>query len=351
MQQISFTHTPATELKRIVEDIRPDRIFILTDETTRRLCLPRLLEAAEVLRDAGQIVIGATDTHKTPESLMHVWQALSGGGASRKSVMINLGGGMVTDLGGFAASTFKRGIRFINVPTTLLSAVDAAVGGKTGINFNGLKNEVGCFCEADAVLVDTEFLRTLDHENLCSGYAEMLKHALLENRTMWAEHLQFDLGAPDYALLQDLVAQSIATKQRIVTEDPHEHGLRKALNLGHTVGHAFESLALEEERPVLHGYAVAWGLLCELFLSAAHMGFPQEVMRQTVAFIREYYGAFAFTCKDYEALYHFMLHDKKNVGGEINFTLLAGIGDIRLNQHLTQEEVFECFDFCREGAG
>ena len=351
MQQICFTHHPVAELQRLMEDIRPDRTFILTDETTHRLCLPRLLETAGLPGGAQPIVIGSTDTHKTPESLMHVWQSLSNGGASRHSLLINLGGGMVTDLGGFAAATFKRGIRFVNIPTTLLAMVDAAVGGKTGINFNGLKNEVGSFCEADAVLVDTEFLRTLDHENLCSGYAEMLKHALLESRTMWAEHLQFDLGAPDYARLQDLVAQSIATKQRIVTVDPHEHGLRKALNLGHTVGHAFESLALEQERPVLHGYAVAWGLLCELFLSAAHTGFPQEVMRQTVAFIREHYGTFAFTCKDYEALYRFMLHDKKNVGGEINFTLLAGIGDIRLNQHLTQEEVFECFDFCREGVG
>ena len=174
---------------------------------------------------------------------------------------------MVTDLGGFAASTFKRGISYLNIPTTLLAMVDASVGGKTGINFNGLKNEIGVFNEAKTVLIDTEFLKTLDHENICSGYAEMLKHGLISTQKNWNELLSFDLEDIDYADLQRMVATSVQIKEEIVEKDPFENGLRKALNLGHTAGHAFESLALEANHPLLHGYAVAWGLLCELYLS------------------------------------------------------------------------------------
>ncbi len=348
MQKIIFSKNITTELDKLCDEVDADRIFLLTDETTEQLCRPLVKECKAVLGAQG-IVIGATDVNKTLNTLAHVWQTLSNGKASRQSLLINLGGGMVTDLGGFAAATFKRGIRFINVPTTLLSMVDAAVGGKTGINFNSLKNEIGAFKEAKAVIIDTEFLRTLDDQNLRSGYAEMLKHSLLENEAMWADHLQFDITQPNYAHLQQLVAQSIHCKERIVAEDPHEHGIRKALNLGHTIGHAFESFAMEQGRPILHGYAVAYGLLCELYLSAAHTAFPTEQMRQTVQYIRQVYGSFAFTCDDYEHLYNLMLHDKKNVGGIINFTLLGGIGDIRLNQHLSKEEVFESFDFFREG--
>ncbi len=325
-----------------------DRLFILTDETTERLCRPRLA-GCERLKAAVPIVIPATDVHKTVQTLTAVWQQLGDGGASRHSLLLCLGGGMVTDLGGFAAATFKRGIDFINLPTTLLAMVDAAVGGKTGINFNGLKNEVGAFCEAKAVVIDTQFLRTLDAENLRSGYAEMLKHALLSDTAMWTRHLQFGLDAPDYGALQQMVGESIEVKRRIVAEDPHERGLRKALNLGHTTGHAFESLLMEKGSPVLHGYAVAWGLVAELYLSAALLGFPTDRMRQTVGFVREHYGVPAITCKDYERLYELMLHDKKNAAGRINFTLLADIGEIRLDCRMEKNALFEAFDFLREG--
>ena len=255
---------------------------------------------------------------------------------------------MVTDLGGFAASTFKRGINYINIPTTLLSMVDASVGGKTGINFNGLKNEIGVFNNASTVILDTQFLKTLDAENICSGYAEMLKHGLISNEQMWAELLRFDLEHPDLQQLRRMVADSVAVKERIVTEDPTEKGIRKALNLGHTVGHAFESLALTR-KPVLHGYAVAWGLICELYLSTLKTGFPTDKMRQTVTFIKEHYGKMPVTCDDYPTLLELMTHDKKNVAGTINFTLLGGIGDIRINQTATKEEICEALDFYREG--
>ena len=285
---------------------------------------------------------------------------------------------MVTDLGGFAASTFKRGINYINIPTTLLSMVDASVGGKTGINFRGLKNEIGVFnnastvildtqflktldaeniCSgyaemlkhnASTVILDTQFLKTLDAENICSGYAEMLKHGLISNEAMWAELMNFNLEAPDLKLLSRMVGDSVAVKERIVTEDPTEKGIRKALNLGHTVGHAFESLALQRT-PVLHGYAVAWGLICELYLSCIKTGFPTDKMRQTVRFIQTHYGKMDISCDDYPTLLELMTHDKKNVAGIINFTLLGGIGDIRINQTATKDEICEALDFYREG--
>ena len=254
---------------------------------------------------------------------------------------------MVTDLGGFAASTFKRGINYINIPTTLLSMVDASVGGKTGINFRGLKNEIGVFSNASTVILDTTFLKTLDAENICSGYAEMLKHGLISNEKMWAELMNFDLAQPNLQQLRTMVADSVAVKQRIVTEDPTEKGIRKALNLGHTVGHAFESFALKHS-PILHGYAVAYGLISELYLSTVKTGFPSDKMHQTVSFIKEHYGKMAITCDDYPTLLELMTHDKKNVAGTINFTLLGGIGDIRINQTATKEDIYEALDFYRE---
>ena len=337
-------------LAEAIEKYPHDRLFILTDEHTHRLCLPQL-QNIPAIQDATEIIIGAEDVHKNLETLASVWQALSEQGATRHSLLINLGGGMVTDLGGFAAATFKRGIAYINIPTTLLSMVDASVGGKKGINFNGLKNEIGVFAPASSVLLETEFLRRLDAHNFFSGYAEMLKHGLISTPEHFAELLSFDTEQIDYAALKAMVGRSVQVKENIVEQDPKEHGIRKALNLGHTIGHAFESLALAENRPVLHGYAVAWGIVCELYLSHIKTGFPKEKMRQTIQFIKENYGAFAFNCKQYDRLYELMLHDKKNTAGIINFTLLKEVGDICLNQTADKETIFEVLDFYRECMG
>ena len=344
-QKVIISNHLEQVLSEAILACKADRTFILTDETTHRLCLP-LVKNFSCLKDAQEIVIAAGDINKSLEAVSHVWSSLQQGGASRHSLMVNLGGGMVTDLGGFAASTFKRGIHFINIPTTLLAMVDASVGGKTGINFGGLKNEIGVFNNADCVILDTSFLKTLDTENLLSGYAEMLKHGLISTEKHWADLLNFDLD--DVEKLGAIVGESVEVKQHIVTEDPTEKGIRKALNLGHTVGHAFESLALQRQ-PVLHGYAVAWGLVCELYLSVAKTGFPVDKMRQTVKFIFDNYGRMPITCDDYPTLLELMTHDKKNVGGQINFTLLGGIGDIRINQTATKEEIEEALDFFREG--
>ena len=345
-QNVVIAENLERSLNEAIEACEHDKVFILADETTRNCCLP-VVEGFAALRGAKRITIGATDTHKTLESLAHVWEELGAGGGTRHSLLINIGGGMVTDLGGFAASTFKRGINYINIPTTLLSMVDASVGGKTGINFRGLKNEIGVFNNASTVILDTQFLKTLDAENICSGYAEMLKHGLISNEHMWAELMNFDLEQPDLKLLSRMVADSVAVKERIVTEDPTEQGIRKALNLGHTVGHAFESFALKHQ-PVLHGYAVAWGLICELYLSGMKTGFPTDKMHQTVRFIKEHYGMMTITCDDYPTLLELMTHDKKNVAGIINFTLLGGIGDIRINQTANKDEIYEALDFYRE---
>ena len=352
-QKVIISNDLQKALSDAIAECPHDKLFVLVDETTHQLCLP-VIAGFDCMQEAQCIVIGATDTHKTLDTLSHVWAELQRMGATRHSLLINLGGGMVTDLGGFAASTFKRGLAYINIPTTLLSMVDASVGGKTGINFGGLKNEIGVFNNANSVILDTIFLKTMDQENILSGYAEMLKHGLISEEKMWAELLNFNLDHLDgldnlefLVQLGRMLADSIAVKQRIVTEDPTEHGIRKALNLGHTAGHAFESLALER-KPILHGYAVAYGLVVELYLCCVKTGFPQDKMRQTVAFIKEHYGRMPITCDDYPKLIELMHHDKKNVGTDINFTLLGGIGDIRINQTATEEDIKEALDFYRE---
>lgn len=346
-QRIIISKQLQTDLAKAIAECEHDRIFVLVDETTNKLCWS-LVKDYLCLKDAQTIIIGATDRRKNLDTLVHVWESLQQGKATRHSLLINLGGGMVTDLGGFAASTYKRGINFINIPTTLLAMVDASVGGKTGINFGGLKNEIGVFNDAEFVLLDTNWLRTLDEENIRSGYAEMLKHGLIADETMWAELINFNLAQPNLRQLASMLDKSVRIKERIVAEDPHEKGIRKALNLGHTFGHAFESWAMKRQ-PVLHGYAVAFGLIAELYLATTQTDFPTERMHQTVNFIRSYYGSLPITCNDYPELIELMHHDKKNRGNEINVTLLGGIGDIRIDQTITEEDIKEALDFFREG--
>lgn len=349
-QNIIICRNFPEDLARVITHHHADKLFILTDEETHLHCLP-LLNEVEAARQAEVLVIGTGDGCKTLDTLSHVWQRLSDGGATRHSLLINLGGGMVTDLGGFAAASFKRGLHFVNVPTTLLAMVDASVGGKTGINFNGLKNEIGVFSAADSVLIETGFLHTLDVCNFLSGYAEMLKHGLISTNEHWQELLRFDVEEMNPDALKTLVEQSIRIKEEIVEIDPCERGIRKALNLGHTVGHAFESLALERQKPVLHGYAVAWGMVCELYLSAIKLNFPNEKLRCMVQYVKEHYGAFAIDCTNYDRLYALMKHDKKNAGDTINFTLLGDVGEIELNQTASKNEIEQMFDFYRECMG
>ncbi|HET7732824.1 MAG TPA: 3-dehydroquinate synthase [Paludibacter sp.] len=337
-----------SELDQAIGEQSADSIFVLTDDNTRRLCLPLAMQS-EKLKGCHVICIPSGDENKNVDSAVTIWNYLSENGATRKSLMINLGGGMITDIGGFTASTFKRGMRYINVSTTLLGAVDAATGGKTGINFMGLKNEIGVFAPAETVLINIDFFRTLDDANLRSGYAEMVKHALIDTKAEWESVLKFDLEKIDFDKLKELLDRSIRIKERVVEQDPFEANIRKALNLGHTFGHAFESWSYKAEKPALHGYAVMWGLLCELYLSFVKLNFPKEELLRLKYLIKENYGTFEFHCEQYEILFELMTHDKKNDSKEINFTLLADVGDIHINQTATKEEIFECFDFFREG--
>lgn len=349
MQQVLFTNNVAEALATIAGGKQYNRVFVLVDENTATAVLPQV--QCEVVDKATVITIPAGDTHKTLDTLTHVWQQLQDGGATRHSLLINLGGGVVTDLGGMAAATFKRGIDFVNCPTTLLSAVDAAVGGKTGINFNGFKNELGVFQEAQAVVISTKFFATLPATELRSGYAEMLKHGMLDSQDEFNRLLAFNITEASLDELLALLETSVKVKQRIVEQDPHEKGLRRALNLGHTVGHAFESMALHQGNPVPHGYAVAWGLVAETVLSHMKMKFASSDLQALATFVRDNYGAFFITCDDYPQLLEYMHHDKKSVSGEINCSLLRACGDVETGITVTDDDMKTALDIYRDLMG
>lgn len=351
-QKLVFTDNPAEAIGSLLNDLDySGTLFVLADENTAACCLP-LIKDCLAIRHAHVITIASGDEHKNLQSLSHVWEELSANGATRRSLMITLGGGVVTDLGGFAAATFKRGIRFINIPTTLLAAVDAAVGGKTGINFCGLKNEIGAFQSADAVVISAKFYATLPFIELLSGYGEVLKHALIDSPEALSEALQFSPAEADPTGLSEILRRSVEVKKRIVTEDPYEHGIRRALNLGHTAAHAFEALAMNRHEPLAHGVAVAHGLISDLVMSHLRLGFPSETLQKVASFIRANYPAPAFGCKDYPELIGYMRHDKKNSSADaINFTLLAFPGQIRIDCLSSPDEITSALDIARDLLG
>ncbi len=348
-QTLTFTQHVGEALDAAIGRLAPSSIFVLADSHTATLVVPEL--HSQALREATLITIEAGDAHKDLAALTHVWQALQTGGATRKSLMVNVGGGVVTDLGGLAAATFKRGINFINVPTTLLGAVDAAVGGKTGINFGGLKNEVGIVAMAAEVIVSTRFFVTLPPSELRSGFAEVLKHGLLKSGDETLRLLDYDIEAADLDTLLPLLETSVRVKQDIVLQDPLEHGLRRALNLGHTVGHAFESMALRQNAPIPHGYAVAWGLAVELVLSHMKLQFDTSLLYRVVHRVRDIYGTPRITCDDYPALLDLMRHDKKSERGEINCTLLRAPGDVVTGNAIADDEMTAALDIWRDLMG
>ena len=347
MTPLHFTNQVDATLIEIIEGGSYNRVAVLVDSNTRLLVLPRLGS----LDKAFVIEIPAGDINKNLDSLTHVWEQLQRGGMTRQSLLLNLGGGVVTDLGGLAAATFKRGISFVNVPTTLLGAVDAAVGGKTGINFGGLKNEIGVFAFPEAVIVSTCFFSTLPRKELLSGFAEMLKHAMLHSESQFEKILNFDLNDIDFDLLLDMLQESLDVKKRIVEQDPTEQGLRKALNFGHTVAHAFESKAMNDGSPIPHGYAVAWGLVVETVLSHMLLRFSSEQLYRLAAFVKTNYGAFFITCDHYDKLIDLMRHDKKSIDGEINCTLLSACGDPKINNTITPADIKAALDIYRDLMG
>lgn len=346
MQEVVFTNRVEEAIERLCRAEKYDRYFVLCDSNTRECVLPRIV--TPFIAEAEVITIAAGEESKNIDSLAYLWGELSSRGATRHSLLINVGGGMITDLGGMAAATFKRGMAFVNIPTTLLGAVDAAVGGKTGINFAGLKNEVGVFAQARMVVISTCFFDTLPRVELLSGYAEMLKHGLIDGEAHYNALLNYDITSPDADTLLPLLQYSVGVKCRIVEQDPHEQALRKVLNLGHTVGHAIESHSHKHGRVVAHGYAVAWGLVCELVIAHRTLSFPSDVIYDLARFVERNYGAYAITCDDYDELIVLMQHDKKNVGEKINFSLIKKIGEMSLDNYIDPKEIEISLDFFRD---
>lgn len=331
------------ELLTILEEFSEFGVYVLMDEQTKKYCYPLISSVLERC-EFGCIVLPNGEEHKNLESVSKVWTFLSNNGARRHSLLINLGGGMICDLGGFVASTFKRGIAFVNIPTTLLSQVDASVGGKTGFNFLGLKNEIGVINDAYRVILCGKFLNTLPQCELMSGFAEMLKHSLINGQEHLNKLMVFSHDNMYVEKLFSLVEQSVGIKQEFVLRDPQERNIRKALNFGHTMGHAFEALSLQRNNPLLHGVAVALGMIGELYLSVKRMGFPDNKFQEISRYILKNYPEFPIFTRDYPSLYQFMLHDKKNVNQGVNFTLLKDVGDYSIDNICTKDEIYRALD-------
>lgn len=322
------------------------KIFVLVDENTHNCCLPVFMSHIEGEYDFEIIEIEAGEIHKNIATCTQVWEVLSELDADRKSAMINLGGGVVTDLGGFVASCFKRGIDFINIPTTLLSMVDASVGGKTGVDLGPLKNQVGVINQPQMVLVATEFLKTLDQRQLQSGFAEMLKHGLISDASYW-DTLKDITG---FENMDKLIYTSVSIKNEVVQIDPTEQHLRKTLNYGHTLGHAIESYFLESEEHdlLLHGEAIAIGMILEGFLSYKLTGLTKNELEDIKKTFLTRYPKTSFTTKDIDIILTLLKFDKKNSHGNINFVLLKSIGKTAIDIKVTPELLKESFSYYAE---
>ena len=331
----------------LAEMLKPShysKIFILVDENTSQYCLPHLLNhlATEIEIEIIELEVG--EIHKNIATCTEVWGALSDLGGDRKSILINLGGGVISDLGGFVACTFKRGIDFINIPTTLLSMVDASIGGKNGVDLGNLKNQIGIIREPKAVIVDTQFLSTLPQNEMRSGLAEMLKHGLIFDKKYWDKFK--DLKSLNTDNLNELIHQSIEIKNEIVCEDLTENGIRKSLNFGHTLGHAIESYFLENDNKtsLLHGEAITVGMILESFISREKELLTNEEYQEIKYIINDIFERIEFSQIDIEKIIELLIFDKKNEFGKVQFALLDGIGKIKINQESDNKLIYRAFE-------
>ncbi len=335
---IYFKHTLA-ELATFIEKGNYSKCFVLTDENTGEHCLPII---KDYIKDFDIIEIAAGEENKNIDFCIGVWKMLIDFDADRQSLLINLGGGVISDLGGFAASTYKRGIDFVHIPTTLLSQVDASVGGKTGIDMDNIKNIIGTFTQPKAVFIEHTFLQTLPARQILSGVAEMLKHGLIFDASYWNLLKTSDLKKPSAAL----VYHSVGIKNKVVIEDPHEKGIRKSLNFGHTIGHAVETYSLmNDENPLTHGEAIAIGMICEAKLSNLKTGLSEAELNEIVVTINQLYPKYTIAEGCYNELYSIMQKDKKNQSGKINCTLLAAIGECRIDNICTEDELYNSLSY------
>lgn len=335
---------PALTIDETIATLGPDKVLVVTDSNVEKKVLP-LLEQSVVVKDSPKYNLPPGESGKTLESVVGIWKKLENIGATRRSLILNIGGGVVTDLGGFAAATFKRGIRTVNFPTTLLGAVDAATGGKTGINFNGLKNEIGAFHLPSKVIVSALPFSTLPKEEILSGYAEMIKTALISDRNFYISLLDMEDVTEDSLKLGKAVEKCVMIKDEVVEQDPTEKGLRKILNFGHTAGHAFESLRISQGKEVTHGYAVAHGMLVALILSAMLLNFDSMEVAHYRNFLRKYYPQPLMVCGDMDEIIQKMNSDKKNFNyGQPVFTLLKELGVPEINLMPSQLEIRQALE-------
>lgn len=338
---VHFEDLGIAALKLALSQKNYSKIIILVDENTKIHCLPKVLQWITLV-DENVIEMASGEINKTIETCCMVWQKLADFGADRKSLLLNIGGGVVTDLGGFVASTYKRGIDFINIPTTLLAMVDASVGGKTGVDFGMLKNQIGVINSPQAVIVHSEFLSTLEKRQFISGYAEMLKHGLIANEEHWTTLEQKKL-----AINEKLIKDSVAIKAAIVANDPYEQGERKKLNFGHTLGHAIESYFLEKnfKNDLLHGEAIAVGMILEAYLSHKLCGLSKIEMDEIKTVITSFYPKVNIDSMEHEEILSYMKHDKKNSHGNVNFTLLTAIGHAVFDKKVDERLFKEAFSY------
>jgi 3-dehydroquinate synthase len=342
---IHFNSTCYTELNAYLQHSNFSKIFVIVDTNTHNFCYAHFIAKIETNLEIEIIEIEAGEIHKNIETCVGVWNALSGIKADRKCLIINLGGGVVTDLGGFVASTYKRGIKYINVPTSLLAMVDASVGGKTGVDLDTLKNQIGVINIPEMVLVDTHFLSTLPQNEIRSGLAEMLKHGLIFSEQYWNKFKNMSLlNIED---LDELIYESIIIKQNIVDIDPFEDNLRKTLNFGHTLGHAIESYYLSnpDKSNLLHGEAVAIGMVLACYLSSKLCDFSEEKNQEIKDIITKIFGRITINKVDYDPIIELLKHDKKNEYGNINFVLLETIGKPKINCLVENSLIEDAFKF------
>lgn len=343
--QVVFEGEGYADFNTFIQSQNYSMAFVLVDSNTHEHCLARFLSNFETTLTIEVIEIDPGEENKNIETCMGVWEALSELDGDRKSLMINLGGGVITDLGGFIACTFKRGIDYINIPTTLLSMVDASVGGKTGVDLGNLKNQIGVISNPKMVLIDPYFLETLALEEIRSGYAEMLKHGLIADAAYWEEISTKNYK--DKEAIAEAIPRSIAIKNEVVLEDPYEQGLRKTLNFGHTLGHAIESyfLVSEKKTRLLHGEAIAVGMILALFLSGEILDFPKQSLLKISKRINTIYNPVRFTTEDIKEIIELLKFDKKNSHGRINFVLLNDIAKPKIDVVVSNDLIYESFNF------
>lgn len=339
--QIHF-ETQLAPLTELISKGKYSNVFVFADMNTTESCLPVFRAMLDDYSEFDMIETDPGEENKNIDFCIGIWKTLLDFGADRKCLMINLGGGVITDMGGFVASTYKRGIDFINIPTTLLSMVDASVGGKTGIDVDNVKNMVGTFSLPQAVFIETEFLKTLPERELLSGFAEMIKHGLIVDKAYYAE-----LKTADYRQISAAaIHRSVEIKNKVVTEDPLEKGLRKILNFGHTIGHAVESYSLsKDKKPLTHGEAIAIGMICEAYLSHKNSSLTAEELQDITTYIAAVYPAYKIKEKSFAQLSVLMQSDKKNEHGNILFSLLESIGTCTYNCRVSESDVIASLEY------